>query len=142
MSDHELPLGRSAETPAPLSDSPVGRRRFLTWVSGVGAAVTAALVGLPVLRAFFSPAVSTAPGSGPTSPTGRRGLGSFTGRAPASGLEGVVCIGQHAVDLRDDQLLHRRMRDDVRDCIGLNPAPFGSAKDQENWASCCAVPHA
>lgn len=43
-----------------MSDSRVGRRRFLQWVSGVGATLGAALVGFPVLRAFLSPALSSA----------------------------------------------------------------------------------
>ena len=33
----------------------IGRRGFLRWVSGLSAAITAALVGVPVLRAFVSP---------------------------------------------------------------------------------------
>lgn len=37
---------------------PVGRRGFLTWVSGACAAVVAAVVGLPTLRAAGSPATS------------------------------------------------------------------------------------
>lgn len=35
--------------------TPVGRRTFLRRVSGVGAAISAAMVGIPVLRAFASP---------------------------------------------------------------------------------------
>lgn len=33
----------------------VGRRSFLRWVSGIGAAISGALVGIPVLRSFVSP---------------------------------------------------------------------------------------
>jgi Rieske Fe-S protein len=33
----------------------IGRRGFLRWVSGIGAAISAALVGFPALRAFVSP---------------------------------------------------------------------------------------
>jgi quinol---cytochrome c reductase iron-sulfur subunit, bacillus type len=43
-----------------MTDSPVGRRRFLQWVSGIGATLGAVLVGVPVLRAFFSPALPKA----------------------------------------------------------------------------------
>jgi len=43
-----------------VSQSPVGRRRFLQWVSGAGATLSAIIVGVPVLRVFFSPALSTA----------------------------------------------------------------------------------
>ncbi|HMA44669.1 MAG TPA: ubiquinol-cytochrome c reductase iron-sulfur subunit [Gemmatimonadales bacterium] len=32
-----------------------GRRTFLRWATGVGAVVSAALAGLPAVRAFFSP---------------------------------------------------------------------------------------
>jgi menaquinol-cytochrome c reductase iron-sulfur subunit len=61
VSDLETPLGHSAGTSAATGESPVGRRRFLQWVSGIGATVTAVLVGVPVLRAFFSPTFSPAP---------------------------------------------------------------------------------
>lgn len=39
------------------SNEPLGRRRFLKRISGLGAAVGALLVGVPVLRAFASPAL-------------------------------------------------------------------------------------
>ena len=42
---------------APVQE--VGRRRFLRWVSGLGAAVSAAIVGFPALRAFISPMLPT-----------------------------------------------------------------------------------
>ena len=42
-----------------MSDLPT-RRRFLEWVSGVGATLSAVVLGLPVLRAFLSPTLSTA----------------------------------------------------------------------------------
>ena len=45
-----------------MSDSLVGRRRFLEWISGVGATVGAVLVGFPVIRAFLSPSLSPARG--------------------------------------------------------------------------------
>src|SRR5450759_5810520 len=39
----------------------VGRRRFLQMVSGIGAAISAAVVGVPVLRAFVSPTLASPP---------------------------------------------------------------------------------
>lgn len=36
-----------------------GRRRFLRWVTGIGAAISATLVGYPALRAFVSPMLPT-----------------------------------------------------------------------------------
>jgi menaquinol-cytochrome c reductase iron-sulfur subunit len=36
-------------------DASVGRRSFLRWVSGVGAAISGMLVGIPVVRSFVSP---------------------------------------------------------------------------------------
>jgi len=41
-----------------VDGSSIGRRHFLQWVSGIGAAVIAALVGVPVIRAFLSPALA------------------------------------------------------------------------------------
>ena len=38
-------------------DSPVRRRRFLKWMSGIGAALTGIIVGAPAVSAFFSPAL-------------------------------------------------------------------------------------
>jgi Rieske Fe-S protein len=37
----------------------IGRRGFLRWVSGLGAAITTVLVGIPVVRAFVSPSLPT-----------------------------------------------------------------------------------
>jgi menaquinol-cytochrome c reductase iron-sulfur subunit len=34
---------------------PIGRRRFLRWASGIGAGLSALLVGIPALTAFLSP---------------------------------------------------------------------------------------
>lgn len=34
----------------------IRRRRFLKWISGLGAAITAGIVGAPAFSAFFSPA--------------------------------------------------------------------------------------
>lgn len=48
--------------PDPQPDSarpPLARRRFLAWLSGIGATVSAILVGYPSLRAFFWPSGST-----------------------------------------------------------------------------------
>lgn len=45
---------------APLA-STVGRRTFLQWISGAGALISAGLVGLPIFRAFASPALATPP---------------------------------------------------------------------------------
>lgn len=54
---------------SPLPDAPLQppppsttRRRFLRWLSGLGAAMSAGLVGYPALRAFFWP-TSAAPGT-------------------------------------------------------------------------------
>lgn len=40
---------------------PVERRTFLQWLAGVGALVSAGIVGMPILRAFASPALAAAP---------------------------------------------------------------------------------
>ena len=61
MADEESPIRRGEGTPATVSGPPVGRRHFLQWVSGIGATLTAALVGVPVFRAFISPTLSPAP---------------------------------------------------------------------------------
>ena len=42
---------------APLSNPQMHRRRFLKWVSGLGAALSAIIVGAPAAAAFFSPAL-------------------------------------------------------------------------------------
>jgi Rieske Fe-S protein len=48
--------------PASTGDSdPVGRRGFLRWMSGIAAALSAAVVGVPVIRAFVSPAFAKPP---------------------------------------------------------------------------------
>lgn len=36
----------------------VGRRSFLRWVSGIGAAISGVLVGIPVVRSFISPVLN------------------------------------------------------------------------------------
>ena len=40
-----------------LADSPIRRRRFLKWMSGIGAGLAALVVGAPAAAAFFSPAL-------------------------------------------------------------------------------------
>jgi Rieske Fe-S protein len=56
MSASQLP-----DAPSQPSPPSTGRRRFLAWLSGLGAAMSAALVGYPALRAFFWPSRSTPP---------------------------------------------------------------------------------
>ena len=58
MSENKAPHEDAGVTSGLTDESPLGRRRFLRWVSSVGATLTAAMVGFPVLRAFFSPALS------------------------------------------------------------------------------------
>jgi menaquinol-cytochrome c reductase iron-sulfur subunit len=41
---------------ASAQDPPINRRRFLKWMSGIGAALSAIIVGAPAVSAFFSPA--------------------------------------------------------------------------------------
>jgi len=43
------------------ADDPVGRRGFLRWASGIAAAVSAVVVGVPVVRALVSPAFAKPP---------------------------------------------------------------------------------
>jgi menaquinol-cytochrome c reductase iron-sulfur subunit len=59
--NHESQREHGEESSGPMSESPVGRRRFLQWASGIGATLSAFLVGVPVLRVFLSPALPTAP---------------------------------------------------------------------------------
>ena len=40
-----------------VAESPIRRRKFLKWISGIGAALAAALVGGPAAAAFVSPAL-------------------------------------------------------------------------------------
>lgn len=42
----------------PVEGAPLGRRKFLRRVSGFGAAISAVMVGFPVLRAFASPTLA------------------------------------------------------------------------------------
>ena len=41
--------------PPEVADAFSSRRRFLRWLSGVGAAVSGVLIGIPVIRSFASP---------------------------------------------------------------------------------------
>lgn len=56
----------AANTPGPESseivptDDQINRRRFLKWVSAIGASISAVIVGLPVIRAFASPITAKA----------------------------------------------------------------------------------
>jgi menaquinol-cytochrome c reductase iron-sulfur subunit len=59
--DHGSESKQGGEMPGPTQDSPVARRRFLRWLSGVGASLSAVVVGFPVVRAFVSPALPAAP---------------------------------------------------------------------------------
>lgn len=43
------------------SEPPLNRRSFLKWVGGISAAFTALLVGIPSIRAFFSPSFARPP---------------------------------------------------------------------------------
>ena len=59
----------SPSQPTPAGDAPdlepagesLGRRSFLKWVSGLAAATTGVLVGIPVVRALVSPAIAKPP---------------------------------------------------------------------------------
>lgn len=48
------------DRPGSSDEAAVSRRRFLRWVSGIGAAISGVLVGIPVLRSIFSPALAKA----------------------------------------------------------------------------------
>jgi Rieske Fe-S protein len=50
--------GEACPLPAPDDEALTTRRRFLRWVSGLGAAISGILVGLPVVRSFASPALA------------------------------------------------------------------------------------
>ena len=55
---HPLSCGVTREMPEPKQiDPPMRRRRFLTWMSGIGAALTGLIVGVPSAAAFLSPAL-------------------------------------------------------------------------------------
>jgi Rieske Fe-S protein len=41
-------------------EGPSSRRRFLRWISGIGAAISGVLVGIPVIGSFVSPALAKA----------------------------------------------------------------------------------
>jgi len=52
-----LPLSPLGPRDTDADAASVGRRSFLRWVSGVGAAISGVLVGIPVIRSFVSPAL-------------------------------------------------------------------------------------
>lgn len=49
----------SRQEDEPVDADQVGRRGFLRWLSGIGAAVSAVVVGFPAVRAFVSPLLPT-----------------------------------------------------------------------------------
>jgi Rieske Fe-S protein len=49
--------GVPEQFPALTDEALFGRRRFLRWISGIGAAISGVLIGIPVLRSFVSPVV-------------------------------------------------------------------------------------
>jgi menaquinol-cytochrome c reductase iron-sulfur subunit len=51
-------LGPPIVDDAGVLQAPVGRRGFLKWVSGACAAIVAAMVGIPAIRALFAPALT------------------------------------------------------------------------------------
>lgn len=55
------PPAPDAAAAAPSGDDALARRSFLKWVSGLAAATTGVLVGLPVVRALVSPAIARPP---------------------------------------------------------------------------------
>jgi menaquinol-cytochrome c reductase iron-sulfur subunit len=55
----EEPSAPSDPGRRPEQSTDLGRRRFLRWVSGIGAAIGGVLVGVPALRAFISPILPT-----------------------------------------------------------------------------------
>jgi menaquinol-cytochrome c reductase iron-sulfur subunit len=61
VTEHGSEKEQVGEFAGPAGDPPVARRRFLRWLSGVGASLSAVVVGFPVLRAFVSPALPAAP---------------------------------------------------------------------------------
>jgi menaquinol-cytochrome c reductase iron-sulfur subunit len=52
---------RGSDNQEPADAPVVARRRFLKIVSGIGAAVSAVLIGFPVVRAFVTPAMAAKP---------------------------------------------------------------------------------
>jgi menaquinol-cytochrome c reductase iron-sulfur subunit len=60
LSEQRLAGDNVVANPSPIGEPPVDRRRFLRWVSGVGATAVATVVGFPAVRAFLSPALPRA----------------------------------------------------------------------------------
>ncbi len=54
-----MALSAKQETPQNREPEAIGRRGFLHWVSAIGGAISAFLVGVPVVRAFVSPTLPT-----------------------------------------------------------------------------------
>ena len=52
--------GVPEQAPAGTEEALFSRRRFLRWISGIGATISGVLVGIPVLRSFVSPALAKA----------------------------------------------------------------------------------
>jgi Rieske Fe-S protein len=50
--------GVPQQAPAVPEEAQVSRRRFLRWISGIGATISGVLVGIPVIRSFMSPALA------------------------------------------------------------------------------------
>jgi menaquinol-cytochrome c reductase iron-sulfur subunit len=48
------------QTTAVPAEPLLSRRRFLRWISGIGAVISGVLVGIPVIRSFVSPAMAKA----------------------------------------------------------------------------------
>jgi menaquinol-cytochrome c reductase iron-sulfur subunit len=59
LTDNEAQRDHASGTSGPQGDALLARRPFLKWISGLGATMMAAMVGLPVVRAFISPALAT-----------------------------------------------------------------------------------
>jgi Rieske Fe-S protein len=54
-----LTITKQDAKPDPTAPAELGRRSFLQWVSAVGGTLSALLVGVPVVKAFVSPALPT-----------------------------------------------------------------------------------
>lgn len=61
MANIDAQHGTESPDQGPMEASQVGRRRFLEMVSGIGAALSAVVVGFPVVRAFVSPTLASPP---------------------------------------------------------------------------------
>ncbi|MDO8502690.1 MAG: Rieske 2Fe-2S domain-containing protein [Gemmatimonadaceae bacterium] len=61
MANIDSQHGTGSPDQGPMDAPQVGRRRFLHIVSGIGAALSAVVVGFPVVRAFVSPTLPSPP---------------------------------------------------------------------------------